>query len=84
MEYFVIDSRNVKQGAVNYTLKDTVNEEVLGSFYQPELSRVKVTDDMVYRVDKVLRKRKKSSPRFLGWMATKILELDSRQLAQRL
>jgi hypothetical protein len=38
--------------------KDTVNEEVLGSFYQPELSRVKITDDMVYRVDKVLRKRK--------------------------
>jgi hypothetical protein len=58
MEYFVIDSRYVKQGVVNYTPKDTVNEEVLGSFYQPELSRVKVTDDTVYRVDKVLRKRK--------------------------
>jgi hypothetical protein len=58
MEYFVIDSRYVKQGVVNYTPKDTVNEEVLGSFYQPELSRVKVTDDMVYRVDKVLRERK--------------------------
>ena len=58
MEYFVIDSRYVKQVVVNYTLKDTVNEEVLGSFNQPELSGVQVTDDMVYRVDKVLRKRK--------------------------
>ena len=43
---------------VNYTLKDTLNEEVLGSFYQPELSRVQFTYDIVYRVDKVLRKRK--------------------------
>ena len=29
MEYFVIDSRYIKQGMVNNTLKDTLNEEVL-------------------------------------------------------
>jgi hypothetical protein len=68
MEYFVIDSRYIKQGIVNYTLKDTLKEEMLGSFYQPELSRMQVTDDMVYRVDKVLRKRKnKVLFSWLGW-----------------
>lgn len=68
MEYFVVDSRYIKQGMVNYTLKDTLNEEVLGSFYQPELSRVQVTDDMIYRVDKVLRKRKNQVlVSWLGW-----------------
>ena len=68
MEYFVIDSRYIKQGMVNYTLKDTLYEEVLGSFYQPELSRVQVTGYMVYRVDKVLRKRKSQVlVLWLGW-----------------
>ena len=84
MEYFVIDSRYVKQGVVNYTPKDTVNEEVLGSFYQPELSRVKNYRRHGISCGQGTAKTKKSSPRFLGWMATKILELDSRQLAQRL
>jgi hypothetical protein len=32
MAYFVIDTRYIKQGMVNYTLKDALNEEVLGSF----------------------------------------------------
>lgn len=41
---------------------------MLGSFYQPELSRVQVTDDMIYRVDKVLRKRKNQVlVSWLGW-----------------
>ena len=41
-----------------YSLKDTLGEKVIGSFYEPELSKVIVTDDMEYRVDKVMKNRR--------------------------
>jgi len=68
IEYFVVDTRYIKQGLLCYTLKDTLGEKVIGSFYEPELSKVIVTDDMEYRVDKVLKKRKDTVlVSWLGW-----------------
>lgn len=40
-----------------YKIKDFDGEEVKGSFYEQELQKIKVSDQKVYHVDKVLKKR---------------------------
>lgn len=58
MEHFVVDDRCMKEGIPYYTLKDTSAEVVRGIFYQSELNRVKVTEQTVYRIEKVIRRRR--------------------------
>ena len=55
MEYFVVADRRVKEGLPYYTLKDMTGEAIQGTFYQPEFNRVSITDETVYRIEKVLR-----------------------------
>ena len=74
MEYFVVDDRGMKEGIPYYTLKDTSGDAVQGTFYQPELNRVKVTEQTVYRIEKVLRQRRNDA---LVKMALEIQQLDS-------
>lgn len=67
MEYFVVDDREMKERILYYKLKDTLGDEVQGTFYCPELSKVTVTDESVYRVEKVLRKnRNKALVKWIG------------------
>ena len=42
-----------------YKLEDYAGEEIRGSFYEEEMHKVRKVDD-VYRVEKVIRKRKKN------------------------
>jgi hypothetical protein len=58
MEYFVVDDRGMKEGFPFNVLKDTMDDVVDGTFYGSELSKVTVSDDTVYRVEKVLRKKR--------------------------
>jgi hypothetical protein len=58
IEYFVVDDRGMKEGMPYYTLKDTSGDALQGTFYQPELNRVKVTEKMVYRIERVIRRRR--------------------------
>jgi hypothetical protein len=74
MEYFVVDDRGMKEGIPYYTLKDTSGDAVQATFYQPELNRVKVTGQTVYRIEKVLRQRRNDA---LVKMALEIQQLDS-------
>ena len=70
MEYFVVDKRGKKQEIAYYVLKDIMGDPVQGTFYQSELSRVKVTDHTLYRIEKVLRrKRGESLVKWMGWPA---------------
>ena len=55
-EMFTIYKRFARQVPV-YKLKDDAGEIVDGAFYEPELQKVIKNDD-VYRVEKILRKRK--------------------------
>ena len=55
MEYFVVAERRVKEGLPYYTLKDMMGVAIQGTFYQPEFNRVSITDETVYRMEKVLR-----------------------------
>ena len=56
-EIFTVYKRMARQVPV-YKLKDNANEILDGTFYEPELQKIIKNDD-VYRVKKILRKRKR-------------------------
>lgn len=58
-EVFKIQSRFVRQGISVYKLKDFLNDSITGSFYQAELQKVNKEKDEIWRIDKVLKKRKR-------------------------
>ena len=57
-EMFTIYKRFARQVPV-YKLKDDAGEILEGTFYEPELQKIIKNDD-VYRVEKILRKRKRN------------------------
>ena len=68
MEYFAVDHRGMKEGIPYYTLKDTSGDAVQGTFHQPKLNRVKVTEQTVYRFEKVIRRRRNDAlVKWMGW-----------------
>lgn len=70
MEYFVVDDRGMKEGLPYYTLKDTANDPVRGTFYQSELNRVRVSDQTEYRIEKIVRRRRHDAlVKWMGWPA---------------
>ena len=69
-EIFTIVKRFKRGGLPIYKLKDYLNEEVQGTFYEQELQLVKEPE--VYRVEKILRTRKVKGKkqhlvRWAGW-----------------
>ena len=40
-----------------YKLKDILNEEISGSFYEDELQKIITDDNTVYRIEKIVRRR---------------------------
>ena len=56
-EMFTVYKRMARQVSV-YKLKDDAGEILDGTFYEPELQKIIKNDD-VYRVEKILRKRKR-------------------------
>ena len=58
-EHFVIVHR-LRKGFHNmYRLKDTLNEDIEGLFYEIELQKIEKDDHPVVRVEKVLKRRKR-------------------------
>jgi hypothetical protein len=71
-EIFVIRDRFVSQGIPIYKLKDMMDDPIQGTFYASELQRVSKDEETIWRIDKVLRKRKVRGKeevlvRWLGW-----------------
>lgn len=69
-EIFKIDSRQASRPPT-YRIKDLNDQEIQGRFYEKELQKVDKRDD-VYRVEKILRKRKRKGiaevlVKWLGW-----------------
>ena len=56
-EMFTVYKRVARQVPV-YKLKDDAGEILDGTFYEPELQKI-IKNDYVYRVEKILRKRKR-------------------------
>ena len=62
-EVFIIDNRFRRHGIPMFKLKDYSNETVEGNFYQNELQKVNKDDDQLFKVEKVLKERKKQCQR---------------------
>lgn len=69
-EIFKITSRAIRAGLGIYTLEDMLSEPLTGSFYQSELQRVHIDPEKLYKVDKVLKKRKVKGEKqvFVSWL----------------
>ena len=80
VEYFVVADRGMKEDIPYYTLKDTTGDAVQGTFCQSELNRVSVTEQTVYRIEKVIRRGDGK----MDGMALEIQQLDTHGLAKRL
>jgi hypothetical protein len=56
-EIFRVHTRKVRARLNVYTLIDFLDEEVQGTFYQPELQKITADPEGVFKIDKVLRNR---------------------------
>ena len=56
-EHFIVKSRSTKQNIPIYELQDIDGEIVKGTFYEGELQKVLISDDTMYRIEKVLHHR---------------------------
>ena len=71
-EIFIIKSRYYRQGIPVYMLMDYDKDLIEGTFYQNELQKVNKDRDDLWRVDEVLKKRKRKGKEelyvsFMGW-----------------
>ena len=71
-ELFKICRRYLRQGIPVYQLKDFSNEDIDGTFYQPELQKVNKESDATWKIEKIMKKRKRNGVkealvRWLGW-----------------
>lgn len=53
-----------------YVLEDLTDEEIQGTFYEPELTRVRVKDSQMYKINQILRSRGKgvSKQVYVSWV----------------
>ena len=74
-ELFKVVKRVRMQGKAMYTLEDYAGDPVDGRFYDEELQPVKVGEDDIYKIEKVIGQRKQRGQskqylvRWLGWPA---------------
>jgi len=64
-ELFKVKRRFRRENLPVYELVDWSGEDVKGTFYEPELQAVRVDDDKLYSVDKVLKRRTRQKKREL-------------------
>ena len=69
-EYFKIYHRIRRASKNMYHLRDLLDEDIDGYFYENELQKINKEDDQVFRIEKVIRKRKKGKEilvKYMGW-----------------
>ncbi len=68
LEYFLVIERGKKQGIPFYGIEDLLGDQVEGTFYGNELGKINVDEDAVFRIEKVVRRRKNEAMvRWTGW-----------------
>ena len=85
-ETFRIKSRKIMDGIPMYLLEDGTGDVIKGFFYEPEMTKVVVPNDKLYKIEKVLKQRtrrgrKEQLVKFQGfsnkyneWIAVKDIE----------
>ena len=71
-EILKISRRFMRQGQPIYKLVDWYNKSVSGTFYQKELQKVEVSDDDIFKIEKVIKykgrgNKEEALVRWLGW-----------------
>lgn len=68
-EYFKVTQRYMRDGIPVYKVKDLTDEQIEGTFYQSELQKVVKSGDILVRVEKVLKKRKRGNTKevYVKW-----------------
>ena len=68
-EIFTVIDRSSRQDIALYKLKDWSNEPISGTFYGAELQKVDVPEDIEYKIEKVLKYRKRNGKKeaFVKW-----------------
>ena len=71
-ELFQITKRRKRQGRPVYSLADYAGDDVKSTFYPEELQPVNISEDTVYKIEKILRTRTRKGQkeylvRWLGW-----------------
>ena len=71
-EIFIVIQRKYRSGIPVYKVTDYAKDSIDGTFYQSELQKVNKDKDALWRVDKVLKKRKRQGKEevyvsFVGW-----------------
>ena len=51
-----------------YSIKDILNEDIDGWFYENELQKIYKNEDSIFRIEKVLKRRKNGQEIFVKWM----------------
>ena len=71
LEIFRIINRNAKQGFPIYDIEDYDGEPIIGSFYEPELQKVEVDKDQIFKIDKVLQTKTKNKIKMhlVSWLS---------------
>ena len=69
-ELFRIINRYVRRGIPVYKVQDYAGESITGTFYEDEIQKVEVPPDHVYKIEKVLktRKRKGETEHLVRWL----------------
>ena len=69
-ELFRIWQRYHRGSKVIYRVKDYNGEEIKGTFYEPELQKVHANADTVWKIDKILRQRKRNGKKqvYVKWL----------------
>ena len=73
-EIFTIINRKLNQNIPMYELKDYNNEVIQGFFYKAELQLAYIDSDILYKIEEILKKRKKKGEveilvKWKGWPA---------------
>jgi Integrase core domain len=84
-EVFVVDKVLLRKPIV-YKLKDLMNEEITGIFYEPEVQKIMFDENTEYLIDKIIKTRTKSGrkqsyvswkgwpSKFNSWIETKLIK----------
>ena len=70
-ETFQVVEAQIKQDRPSYSIQDYLGEKVTGTFYPEELQVIRVPDNAVYRVERVIKSRKlKNRPKeyLIKWL----------------
>nr|CAD2195759.1 unnamed protein product [Meloidogyne enterolobii] len=71
-EILQVDDVKSTQSPITYKIRDDKGDKFKGSFYREELTRVRKDDETEYRIEKILRKRKRDGTKeflvkFIGY-----------------